>query len=86
MYGVSRLFVKREIRHLIPILFVKLNYIRWAGEFDAPLHGVHAVIDCSSHPRLPVHPGSADSYRGEINDAIWRSAKLFVVSKELCTT
>jgi len=65
MYGVSRLFVKREIRHLIPILFAKLNYIGWPGEFEPSLMGIHAVIDCTSHPRLRVHPGSADYYSGD---------------------
>lgn len=65
MYFVSRFYAQREIRHIIPILFVKLNYIGWPAQYNINSLGVHAVIDCSAHPRLRVHPGSADYYRGD---------------------
>jgi hypothetical protein len=65
MYSVSRFFVKREIRHLIPILFVKLNWIGWPGDHELNAVGAHAAIDCSAHKRLRVHPKSADYYRGD---------------------
>ncbi|MDO8997886.1 MAG: transposase family protein, partial [Sediminibacterium sp.] len=65
MYFVSRFYAQHEICHIIPILFVKLNYIGWPAQYDINSLGVHAVIDCSAHPRLRVHPGSADYYRGD---------------------
>lgn len=65
LYGVSRYFVKREIRHQIPILFVRLNWIGWPGEYELSPVGAHAAIDCSAHQRLRVHPKSADYYRGD---------------------
>jgi hypothetical protein len=65
LYGVSRLFAKREIRHLIPILFVRMNYIGWPGEFEPSPCNFQAVIDCSAHTRLRIHPGSTEYYRGD---------------------
>jgi hypothetical protein len=65
MYRVSRFFVQREIRHLIPILYVRLNWIGWPGEYEMSPTGAHAAIDCSAHQRLRVHPKSADYYRGD---------------------
>ena len=65
LYGVSRYFVKREIRHQMPILFVRLNWIGWPGEYELNPVGAHAAIDCSAHQRLRVHPKSADYYRGD---------------------
>lgn len=65
LYGVSRFFVKREIRHQMPILFVNLNWIGWPGEYDINPIGAHAAIDCTAHQRLRVHPKSADYFRGD---------------------
>ncbi|PRP84941.1 hypothetical protein PROFUN_07595, partial [Planoprotostelium fungivorum] len=67
-YGVSKAFVSRDVHHLLPILYCKLQHIRWpAIESDwvraSDFENTVAAIDCSTHYRNRVHPRQADYYR-----------------------
>jgi len=69
LYGLNKGTVSREIKHIVPKLFVQLNslrLIRIPDKFAAsPFEGAVAAIDCSSHYRNRVHPRQGDYYRGD---------------------
>lgn len=68
-FQVSRSYVSREIRHVIPIICSELhNEVRWPAAQpvgDPALHGAQGLIDCSAHWRLEIH-GDASWFRSDI--------------------
>lgn len=66
IYGVSKSYISRDIRHIIPILYTTLSNIKlpekWetSGRFDTV-----GAVDCTSHYRWRVHPGQSLYYRGD---------------------
>lgn len=69
-YGVSKSFVSRDIKHILPLLWQKLDFIKWdmpnwswiANTLDSG-DRFSGIIDCTSHFRYKVHPRSCDLYR-----------------------
>lgn len=65
-YQVSKSYITRDIKHIIPILYIKINLIKWptewksSGRFDT-----HGSLDGTPHYRWRVHPGQAYYYRGD---------------------
>ncbi len=60
-YGVSKSYVSREIRHVIPILYSSLSFISWPLLWSVSAFAeVSAAIDCTCHFRVRVHPRQAD--------------------------
>lgn len=65
-YGIDRSYLCRELRHLLPIIYICSNNIKLpaADEWkEHPFEQVSAVVDCSSHFRVRVHPCQAEWYR-----------------------
>lgn len=69
LYGVSSGTVSREIKHILPKLYVRLhslNLIHWPEQWTIhPFESVVAAIDCTTHYRCRVHPRQADYYRAD---------------------
>lgn len=65
IYNVSESFVCREIRHLLPILYARLNFTVPLTNTGRSLGGCYGAIDATAHQRLRVHPRSSNYYRGD---------------------
>jgi hypothetical protein len=71
-YRVSKSFVSRELRHIVPILYCALSSISWPRTWDHdPFGNVVGAIDCTSHFRTRVHPRQAEFYRGDKHAFFW---------------
>lgn len=78
IYFVSPATISREVGHILPKLYLKLNYIHLPLQLPAhTFEGVSAAIDCSSHFRPRVHPRQADWYRWD-KHAFFISAQVVV--------
>ena len=65
-YQVSKSFISRDIKHITPILYTKLNFIKWPEEWiEVGRFGTHGAEDGTPHYRWRVHPGQAYYYRGD---------------------
>jgi len=65
-WGVSRSYVTREVRFIIPILAARVSFMSIPKEWPLyPFEKVVGAIDCSSHFRTRVHPHNHDYYRGD---------------------
>lgn len=66
IYHISKSFITREVRHIMPILCAKVSLIHWPDKwFATGFFNTHIAIDCTAHYRWRVHPGQADYYRGD---------------------
>eukprot|EP01112_Ceratiomyxa_fruticulosa_P009433 TRINITY_DN2457_c0_g1_i7.p1 TRINITY_DN2457_c0_g1~~TRINITY_DN2457_c0_g1_i7.p1 ORF type:complete len:376 (-),score=58.77 TRINITY_DN2457_c0_g1_i7:48-1124(-) len=66
IYHISKAQISREIHHILPILYHRLDFIHWPTKWEKhPFEGVSGIIDCTSHFRNRVHPRQADFYRGD---------------------
>lgn len=66
IYGISKAMVSREIWHIIPKLYLKLDNIQLPTQWiPHQFEGVSAAMDCASHFRMRVHPKQADWYRAD---------------------
>jgi hypothetical protein len=68
-FQVSRSYISREIRHVVPIICSELhNEVRWPQGVppgDPALHGAQGMIDCTAHWRVEV-PGDRSYFRRDI--------------------
>lgn len=65
-FDVSKSYITREINHIIPILYTKINLIHWPTDWVAEgRFGTHGAIDGTAHYRWRVHPGQANYFRGD---------------------
>ena len=65
-WQVSRSYVTREFRFMIPILASRCSFINIPKVWERhPFEDVVAAMDCSSHFRVRVHPHQHDYYRGD---------------------
>lgn len=65
-YGVSKSFISKEIKHVLPKLYLVIQNetkIDWSPSPLIGLDGAIGAVDCSTHYRHRVHPGQANYYR-----------------------
>lgn len=64
LYGISRAYLSRELRHILPLIYCSLSVITFPTVWNEhPFKQVSGAVDCASHFRTRVHPRQAEWYR-----------------------
>lgn len=56
IFHVSGSTISRDVRHILPIIKSKLNYIKFPETFPNKVMGAVGAIDCSAHPKNRSSP------------------------------
>ena len=65
IFGVTKSFISRDLRHVVPILYHRLDEIKLPINPEPSFLGAVGMIDCTIHERERTHPGESLLWRGD---------------------
>jgi hypothetical protein len=65
IFGVTKSFISRDLQHIIPILYNRLDEINLPDNPVPAFLGAIGMIDCTIHERERVNPGQSLLWRGD---------------------